>query len=48
MRLSEHIRERPFSKTNFKKGQIMIDEPSIRVMLSEILSLSVLCGEVRL
>ena len=38
----------PSSKTKFKKGQIMIDEPSIRVMLSEILSISALCEEVRL
>lgn len=34
MRLSVHIRERPFSNANLKKGQIMIDEASIRVMLS--------------
>lgn len=38
----------PSSKTKFKKGQIMIDEPSIRIMLSEILSISALCKEVRL
>lgn len=48
MRLSVHIRERPFSNANLKKGQIMIDEASIRVMLSGTLSTSVLCREVRL
>ena len=47
-RLAVHTHGSPSSKTNFKKGQIMIDEPSIRVMLSEILSISALCEEVRL
>lgn len=47
VRLSVSVRERPFCETPFRKGRVMMDEPSTGAVLSEAPPISVLPEELR-